>query len=216
MHKLVLLRHGESIWNKENIFTGWVDIGLTDFGKEQAKKAGLLLKEKGFVFDMAFTSVLKRSTETLDIILQEMGIADILVEKAWELNERHYGALQGINRDTVIEKFGLEQFTIWRRGYKGRPPACAKATAGEPASESLEDVFLRVVPYWQEKIAPAILQKKNVLIVAHGNSLRALIKMLENISDKDIEKLEVPTCLPIIYEFDIINEQLKLNKKIKL
>lgn len=196
MYKVVLLRHGESVWNKENIFTGWIDIGLSDFGREQAKKAGLLLKENGFVFDMAFTSVLKRASQTLEIILKEMDLFSIPVEKAWQLNERHYGALQGVNKETAIEKFGLNQIMIWRRGYK----------VGPPDGESLEDVFFRVVPYWKEKIAPAILQKKNVLIVAHGNSLRALVKMLDNISDKDIEKLNIPTAAPIIYE---LNENLK-------
>lgn len=202
IYKLVLLRHGESLWNKENIFTGWTDIELSDFGREQAKKAGLLLKENGFVFDVAFTSVLKRAVETLDIVLKEMNLSGISIEKAWQLNERHYGALQGINKKMSVEKFGSEQVMIWRRGYKTKPPACAKASAGEPNSESLEDVFLRVVPYWKEKIAPAILQKRNVLIVAHGNSLRALVKMLDNISDKDIEKLNIPTGVPIIYELD--------------
>ena len=197
MYKLVLLRHGESLWNKENIFTGWTDIELSDFGREQAKKAGLLLKENGFVFDVAFTSVLKRSTETLEIVLKEMNLSGISIEKAWQLNERHYGALQGINKKMSVEKFGSEQVMIWRRGYKTKPP---KDSEGK--TESLEDVFLRVVPYWKEKIAPAILQKRNVLIVAHGNSLRALVKMLDNISDKDIEKLNIPTGVPIIYELD--------------
>lgn len=193
MYKLVLLRHGESLWNRDNIFTGWVDIGLSDIGRTQAKRAGFLLKENGFVFDMAFTSVLKRATQTLDIVLKEMGLLNVvIVERSLCLNERHYGALQGVNKETAVEKFGLEQFTIWRRGYKGRPPA----------GESLEDVFLRVVPYWKEKIEPVILQQKSVLIVAHGNSLRALVKMLDNISDKDIEKLEIPIGVPIVYELD--------------
>jgi len=203
MYKIVLLRHGESLWNRDNIFTGWVDIELSDFGCEQAKKAGLLLKKNGFVFDVAFTSALKRATETLEIVLKEMGLSDLaIVETSSCLNERHYGVLQGVNKKEVEEKFGIEQFTIWRRGYKTKPPASVKPLVGEPSSESLEDVFLRVVPYWQEKIAPAILQQKNVLIVAHGNSLRALVKMLDNISDKDIEKLEIPTGVPIVYELD--------------
>lgn len=146
---------------------------------------------------MVFTSVLKRATETVEIVLQEMGLSNVVIERSSRLNERHYGALQGVNKDAVIEKFGLEQFTIWRRGYKTKPP---KDNDGK--TESLEDVFLRVVPYWKEKIALVILQQKNVLIVAHGNSLRALVKMLDNISDKDIEKLEIPTGLPIIYELD--------------
>jgi 2,3-bisphosphoglycerate-dependent phosphoglycerate mutase len=192
MYKLVLLRHSESLWNKENKFTGWVDVELSDFGREQAKKAGQALKEAGFFFDIAFTSVLRRATETLDIVLKEMGSSNVIIEKSPNLNERRYGALQGVDKQEAIDKFGLEQVMIWRRGYKVKPPG----------GESLEDVFLRVVFYFQEKIAPAILGQKNVLVVAHGNSLRALVKMLNNVSDKDIEKLEIPIGVPIVYELD--------------
>ncbi len=199
MYKLVLLRHGESIWNKENKFAGWTDIELSERGREQARNVGLILKEKGFTFNIAFTSVLKRAIETLEIMLETMGLSAIPVEKAWQLNERHYGALQGIGKKEAVEKFGLEQVMAWRRGYKTKPPALA----GEnPPSESLEDVFLRVVPYWQEKIAPAIRQGKKILISAHGNSLRALVKMLDNISDKDIEKLNIPIGIPLVYELN--------------
>lgn len=199
MYKLVLLRHGESVWNKENKFAGWVDIELTEKGREQAKNVGLILKEKGFVFDVVFTSVLKRAIETSEIVLQEMGLSGVSIEKAWQLNERHYGALQGIEREKAVKKFGLEQILAWRRGYKTKPPAL---TGENPACESLEDVFLRVVPYWQEKIVPAILEGKNVLISAHGNSLRALVKMLDNISDKDIEDLNIPIGIPLVYELN--------------
>lgn len=197
MFKLVLLRHGESIWNKENRFAGWVDIELSEKGREQAKNIGLILKEKGFVFDAAFSSVLKRAVGTLEIMLETMGLSAIPVEKAWQLNERHYGALQGIEREKAVKKFGLKQVMAWRRGYKTKPPAL---TGENPACESLEDVFLRVVPYWQEQIAPAILKGKSILIVAHGNSLRALVKMLDNISDKDIEDLNIPIGIPLVYE----------------
>jgi len=215
MYKLVLLRHGESIWNKENIFTGWVDIGLSDFGKEQAREAGILLKESGFVFDLAFTSILKRAIQTLEIVLKEMGLDDVvIVERSLFLNERHYGLLQGMHKKEAVEKFGLEQVMAWRRGYKTRPPAFApsnsletkavfdKSLVCEPNSESLEDVYLRVIPYWQEKIAPFILQGRSILISAHGNSLRALIKKLDGISDKDIENLNIPVGIPLVYELD--------------
>lgn len=196
----ILLRHGESIWNKENRFAGWVDVDLSEFGKEQAKTAGKLLKEGGFVFDAAFTSVLKRAVNTLEIVLGEIGQKDILIEKSWQLNERHYGLLQGINKQEAVERFGIEQVMAWRRGYKVRPPELK--TGDPPRTESLEDVYLRVVPYWQEKIAPLIAQGKLAIISAHGNSLRALVKMLDNISDKDIESLNIPTGMPLVYEFD--------------
>lgn len=200
MYKLVLLRHGESIWNAQNKFTGWVDVGLSDFGYGQAKKAGFLLKEHHFVFDAVFTSTLKRAIQTTDIVMRELGQSTDIVEKAWQLNERHYGLLQGMNKKEAVEKFGIEQVMAFRRSYKTKPPALENGK--EPLTESLEDVFLRVVPFWQEKIAPLILQGKNILISAHGNSLRALIKMLDNISDQDIEKLNIPTGIPLIYELD--------------
>jgi len=204
MSKLVLLRHGESVWNAQNKFTGWIDVGLTEKGKKQAKQAGLLLKEKGFVFDIAFTSVLQRAIETLEIVLDKMGLLGIAVQKAWQLNERHYGALQGMNKKEAVKKFGLQQLMAWRRGYKAKPPALARVSLNkkEPKSESLEDVFLRVVPYWRKKIAPHLAQGNNVLVVAHGNSLRALVKFLDNLSDEEIEKVNIPLVIPLVYEFD--------------
>ncbi len=209
MYKVVLLRHGESIWNAQNKFTGWIDIELSKKGREQARNAGLILKEKGFNFDIAFTSVLKRAIKTLEVMFETMGLLAVPIEKAWQLNERHYGALQGVNKKEAVEKFGLKQVMAWRRGYKTKPPHqnsvwCGGKPPGpeNPACESLEDVFLRVIPYWQEKIAPAILEGKNILVVAHGNSLRALIKMLDNVSDMDIEGLNIPIGIPLIYELN--------------
>lgn len=202
MHKLVLLRHGESIWNRDNIFTGWVDIGLSERGIEQAKEAARMLKEQGFVFDIAFTSVLKRAVETLEIVLEIMGLSGILVKKARQLNERHYGSLQGVNKKEAVEKFGAERVRRWRRGYNERPPLISNPKKNEPSSESLAEVVLRVLPYWQEEIAPAIKQRKAVLISAHGNSLRALVKGLDKVSDQEIEKLNIPTGIPLVYELD--------------
>lgn len=200
MYKVVLLRHGESIWNKENKFTGWVDVELSDFGKEQAKKAGILLKENNFSFDAVFTSALKRAIQTTEVVLREMNLENIPIEKAWQLNERHYGLLQGMNKEEAVEKFGFDQVMVFRRSYKTKPPALENGDG--PLTESLEDVYLRVVPFWREKIEPLILQEKNVLISAHGNSLRALIKMLDDVSDKDIEKINIPTGVPLVYEID--------------
>ncbi len=203
MYTLVLLRHGESIWNAENKFAGWSDVELSERGAEQAKTVGKLLKERGFIFDLAFTSVLKRGIETTELVLQEMGLGNIPVEQSWRLNERHYGALQGVNRKEVVKKFGEEQVRIWRRSYNVRPPAASdKPTSDEPTSESLADVVSRISPYWQEKIAPAIQQGKRALISAHGNSLRALVKILDNISDKDIEQVNIPIGIPLVYELD--------------
>jgi len=205
MYKLVLLRHGESVWNRDNIFAGWVDVELSDRGVEQAQEAGRVLREKGFVFDLAFTSVLQRAASTLEIVLKEMGLADVLiVENSWRLNERHYGALQGVNKKEAVGKFGAEQVMVWRRGYKIKPPKDA-----ENKTESLEDVFLRVLPYWQEKIAPAILAGKKVLIVAHGNSLRALAKLFDQLSDEAVEMLNIPTGIPLVYEFNDDLQPLK-------
>ncbi len=200
MHKLVLLRHGESIWNRDNIFTGWVDVELSERGKEQAEEAARILKEQGFVFDIAFASVLKRAVKTLEIVLETMGLSGIPFEKAWQLNERHYGSLQGVGKKDAVKRFGLEQVMAWRRGYKQRPP---ESSGKEPPfSESLEDVFLRVSVYWREKIVPTIQQGKTVLISAHGNSLRALVKWLDKISDQEIEKLNIPIGIPLVYELD--------------
>jgi len=208
MYKLVLLRHGESLWNRDNIFTGWVDIGLSDFGKIQSQQAGKILKENNFIFDVAFTSVLKRATQTLEIVLDKMGQSNILIEKSWQLNERHYGLLQGMDKKEAVKKFGMNQVMAWRRSFKEKPPALVRGDP--PLTESLEDVCLRVVPYWEKEIVPCIMKGERILISAHGNSLRALIKNLDNISDKDIENLNIPTGVPLVYEF---NEKFEPVKK---
>ncbi|MFA5087223.1 MAG: 2,3-diphosphoglycerate-dependent phosphoglycerate mutase [Candidatus Paceibacterota bacterium] len=216
MHKLVIIRHGESLWNKENIFTGWTDIGLSDFGREQAREAGQILKENNYNFDLAFTSVLTRAIETLDIILKEMELK-IPVEKSWRLNERHYGALQGMNKGEIKEKFGEEKFEQWRRSYDVQPPALtmederysgndqkyAELTQSEiPLTESLKDTEARVMPYWNDIIKPKILNNEKIIICAHGNSIRALVKKIENISDEEIPNVEIPLGRPLVYEFD--------------
>jgi 2,3-bisphosphoglycerate-dependent phosphoglycerate mutase len=209
MNKLVIIRHGESVWNKENVFTGWIDAPLSEKGIEQAKKAGQSLKEKGFSFDIAFTSVLKRAYDTLDLVLKEMDIV-IPVEKSWRLNERHYGNLQGMNKDEMREKFGKEQVEEWRRSYAVRPPAKEERTfryeeikEGEvPLTESLKDTEQRLLPYWQESIIPLIKKGKKVIISAHGNSIRALIKNIEGISEEEITKVEIPVGIPLVYELD--------------
>jgi len=217
MHKLVLLRHGESVWNKENIFTGWTDVGLSEKGEEEAKDAGRALKKEGFAFNLAFTSVLKRATETLELVLEKMGLEGIEVRKSWRLNERHYGALQGLNKDETAKKYGKGQVHLWRRSYEVRPPALEKTDEGYPGreklyrglmeselpvTESLKDTVERFMPYWEKEIAPAIKAGRKVLISAHGNSLRALVKYLDNISDDEIPKLEIPTGIPLVYELD--------------
>jgi len=202
MKKLVLLRHGESVWNQENRFTGWTDVGLSDKGIQEAHSAGKKLKENGFVFDEAFTSVLKRAIETLDIVLNEMDLAKIKIYKDWRLNERHYGALQGLNKLDTAKKYGDQQVKIWRRSFDVRPPALDKAKEGEPLCESLKDTIARVLPCWHEEIAPRIKNGTKLIISAHGNSLRALVKYLDKISDKDIVELEIPTGVPLIYELD--------------
>jgi len=209
MNKLVIIRHGESVWNKENIFTGWIDAPLSEKGIEQAKEAGKILKEKGFVFDIAFTSLLKRASNTLDLVLKEMDIT-IPIEKSWKLNERHYGGLQGMNKDEMKNKFGDEQVEIWRRSYDVRPPVKEEKVfqykeikEGEvPSTESLKDTEERLIPYWKEKIVPEIKEGKRVIISAHGNSIRALIKNIENISGEDIIEIEVPVGIPLVYELD--------------
>lgn len=216
MYKLVIIRHGESVWNKENIFTGWIDAPLSEKGIEQAKKAGVILKEKGFVFDLGFTSVLKRAYDTLDLILKEMN--PFPVEKSWRLNERHYGALQGEDKDEMREKFGKEQVEIWRRSYDVRPPAeeekeykYEEIKEGEiPLTESLKDTEERLLPYWQERIVPMIKEGKRVIISAHGNSIRALIKNIEGISGEEIAKVEIPIGIPLVYELD--NDLKPINK----
>ena len=214
MYKLVLLRHGESLWNKENRFTGWTDVDLSEKGIEEAHQAGQLLKKNGFNFDLAFTSLLKRANRTLGIALEELGQQGIEIARDWRLNERHYGALQGLNKAETAEKYGDEQVKLWRRGYDVQPPALTKEdpryVEGQPLTESLKNTVERFVPYWDEKIVPEIKNGKSVIITAHGNSLRALIKNLEGISDSEITELNIPTGVPLIYELD---ENFKVLKK---
>ena len=217
MKKLVLLRHGESIWNRENRFTGWTDVDLSPKGVAEAKRAGEVLKKEGFVFDAAFTSVLKRAIRTLWIVLDEMDLMWIPVYNSWRLNERHYGGLQGLNKSEMAAKYGEEQVLIWRRSYDIRPPALEKTDERSPANdprykdlakkdipltECLKDTVARFMPYWHETIAPVVKSGKRVIIAAHGNSMRALVKYLDNISDKDIVALNIPTGLPLVYELD--------------
>ena len=217
MYKLVLLRHGESVWNKENRFTGWTDVGLTEKGEQEAIEAGKILKAEGYVFDVAFTSVLERATRTLDLVLEEMGLTDILINKSWRLNERHYGALQGLNKAETAKKEGEEQVFLWRRSYDIRPPALTEYDERYPGKdllykdlkkediplgESLKDAEARFLPYWDKKITPVIKSGKKVLISGHINSLRALVKKIDNISPKEIPKLNIPTGIPLVYELD--------------
>lgn len=213
--KLVLLRHGQSDWNRSNRFTGWTDVGLTEQGAAEAREAGRLLREGGYTFDLAFTSVLKRAIKTLWIALEEMDLMWIPVVRNWRLNERHYGALQGLNKAETAEKHGEEQVHVWRRSYDTPPPALEEDDERHPAhdpryagvdpavlprSESLKDTVERFLPYWEEEIAPAVHDGKRVLIAAHGNSLRALVKFLDDISDDDIVDLNIPTGVPLVYE----------------
>ena len=217
MIKLVLVRHGQSEWNLENRFTGWTDVDLSEQGIKEAKDAGKVLKEKGFHFDLAYTSVLKRAENTLDYILEEMGEKDIPIKRSWRLNERHYGALQGLNKKETAEKYGEDQVHLWRRSNSVRPPELEETderypgndpkykdlTKDElPKTENLIDTINRVLPFWNSDIEPSIKEGKNVIVVAHGNSLRALIKYLDNISDDDISGVEVETGNPICYELD--------------
>lgn len=217
MYKLVLLRHGQSTWNLENRFTGWTDVGLTDQGVHEAHAAGQLLKADGFSFDLAYTSVLKRAIRTLWISLGELGLEWIPVINAWQLNERHYGNLQGLNKAEMTEKFGEARVKIWRRSYDTPPPAlelddprhprfdpryASLSTSQLPATESLKITLERVLPYWHAEIAPAILSGKRLLVVAHGNSMRAIVKYLDNISDEAIPELNIPTGVPLVYELD--------------
>lgn len=221
MFKLVLLRHGQSAWNLENRFTGWTDVGLTEQGMEEAHSAGKLLCEGGYVFDAAYTSVLRRAIKTLWITLEELGQEWIPVTRAWELNERHYGALQGLNKSETAEKFGEAQVKIWRRSYDTPPPALdasderhprfdpryASLTPEQlPATESLKLTLERVLPYWRGTVAPAVQSGKRALVVAHGNSIRALVKYLDDVSDAEIVELNIPTGVPLVYELD---EQMK-------
>jgi len=217
MYKIVLLRHGESTWNKENRFTGWTDVGLTDAGREEARRAGKLLRDEGYVFDLAFTSVLKRAIKTLWIALEEMDLMWIPVHHCWRLNERHYGALQGLNKSETAQRYGEEQVLAWRRSYDVPPPALeasdSRHPAGDPryaglseselpAAECLKDTVARFIPYWTDTIAPAVRAGQHVLIAAHGNSIRAFIKYLDNMSDEAIVDLNIPTAIPLVYELD--------------
>jgi 2,3-bisphosphoglycerate-dependent phosphoglycerate mutase len=217
IYKLVLLRHGESIWNKENKFTGWTDVDLSEKGIAEAKEAGKRLKEGGFTFDVAYTSVLKRGIRTLWIVLDEMDLMYIDVYRSWRLNERHYGALQGLYKSKIAAEFGEEQVLIWRRSYDIPPPALKTSDPRNPANdprykglnpnevpltECLKDTVERFMPYWHDVIAPAVKSGKKVLISAHGNSLRALVKYLDNISEEEIAELNIPTGIPLIYELD--------------
>lgn len=224
MYKLVLVRHGQSVWNLENRFTGWTDVGLTDLGRAEALEAGKLLMQEGYVFDAAYTSVLRRAIQTLWIILDEMNLEWIPVTNAWQLNERHYGSLQGLNKAETAERFGDAQVKIWRRSYDVPPPALELTDARHPrfdpryasltpdqlpATESLKITLERVLPYWHITLVPAITMGRRVLVVAHGNSIRALVKYLDNISEADITELNVPTGLPLVYELDADMKPLK-------
>jgi 2,3-bisphosphoglycerate-dependent phosphoglycerate mutase len=217
MIKLVLLRHGQSTWNLSNRFTGWTDVDLSETGVAEAHQAGQILKAEGYEFDLALTSVLKRAIRTLWITMDEMDLMWIPVERAWQLNERHYGALQGLNKAETAEKYGQEQVHIWRRSYSIPPPPLDmddprhprfdKRYAGlkpeqVPSCESLKDTLTRVLPYWYETIIPYLKQGKKLLVAAHGNSLRALVKHLDHISDEEIPELNIPTGIPLIYELD--------------
>lgn len=223
MNTLILVRHGESIWNKENIFTGWVDVELSEKGIEEAKRAGRMLKD--YSFDLAYTSFLKRASDTLDIVLKELNL-NIPVKKAWQLNERFYGALQGKNKDDVKKEFGEEQFKLWRRSYETKPPAITKEyemypgndprykelkETELPLTESLKDTENRVLPYLKEEIFSNIKKGKKIIISAHGNSIRAIVKNLENLSGEEIAETEIPLGVPLVYELD---ENFKVvNKK---
>ena len=221
MYKLVLIRHGQSTWNLENRFTGWTDVGLTEQGVEEAHSAGKLLREGGYVFDAAYTSVLRRAIKTLWITLEELGQEWLPVTRAWQWNERHYGALQGLNKSETAEKFGEAQVKIWRRSYDIPPPAlepdderhprldtryAALIPEQLPATESLKITLERVLPYWHATLVPAIRSGQRLLLVAHGNSIRALVKYLDNVSEAEITELNIPTGVPLVYE---LNDEMK-------
>jgi 2,3-bisphosphoglycerate-dependent phosphoglycerate mutase len=224
LRQLVLLRHGESLWNKENRFTGWTDVDLSDLGKAEAVNAGRSLEHHGFAFDVTFTSVLKRAIRTLWLALDEMDLMWIPVHRDWRLNERHYGALQGLNKAETATKFGDAQVKLWRRSYDVRPPALdqddprhprhdpryhALSSEQTPATESLKDTLARVLPCWHDQVAPLVRRGKRVLLVAHGNSLRALVKHLDAVSDTDIVELNIPTGIPLVYELDAALKPLR-------
>jgi len=215
--KLVFLRHGQSTWNMENKFTGWTDVDLSDHGVREAHVAGKVLKSEGYSFDLAYTSVLKRAIRTLWIVLEEMDLMWIPVHCSWKLNERHYGALQGLNKQATAEKYGDEQVHIWRRSYDIQPPPLALTDRRHPgfdpryahlnpddlpSTESLKDTLNRVLPYWQQTLLPALKQGRRMIISGHGNSIRALVKHLEQVSDEDIMGVNIPTGIPLVYKFD--------------
>ncbi len=217
MYKLVLLRHGESVWNKDNRFTGWTDVDLSEQGRKEAQEAAVTLLERGYTFDLAYTSVLKRAIRTLWYVMDGMDLMWIPVIRSWRLNERHYGALQGLDKAEIAAKYGDAQVLIWRRSYDVPPPALEESDERHPGcdpryrgltpeqlprTECLKDAVARVLPFWQEQIAPAIKSGQRVLIAAHGNSLRALIKYLDNVSEKEIIELNIPTAMPLVYELD--------------
>jgi 2,3-bisphosphoglycerate-dependent phosphoglycerate mutase len=215
--KLLLLRHGQSTWNLENLFTGWVDVDLSEQGRQEALEAGRLLRAEGIAFDIAFTSVLKRAIRTLWMALDEMDMMWLPVERSWRLNERHYGSLQGLNKAQTVEKHGAEQVKVWRRSYDIPPPPLPQSDPGHPrfdrryagvpagelpSAESLKDTLARVLPFWNSRIAPELSAGRNVLVVAHGNSLRALVKMLDGMTDGEIVELNIPTGVPLLYTLD--------------
>ncbi len=217
MKRIVLLRHGESLWNKENRFTGWTDVDLSEKGVDEAMKAGDLMREKGFVFDKAYTSFLKRAIKTLNVVLDRMNQDWIPVEKSWRLNEKHYGALQGLNKAETAQKYGDEQVLVWRRSYDIPSPALSaedprnpefdpryKTVPSDilPLTESLKDTVKRILPYWEKEIFPSLQIADQILIAAHGNSLRGIIKYLKHISDEDIVSLNLPTAVPYVFDFD--------------
>jgi 2,3-bisphosphoglycerate-dependent phosphoglycerate mutase len=216
MFKIVLLRHGESVWNSQNRFTGWTDVELSPLGIEEAKIAGKTLKNEGYVFDLAITSVLKRAINTQAIVLEILGLRNIEKKYVWQLNERHYGALQGLNKNEMAQKYGVEQVYVWRRSYSVRPPELVstvfqrqaaleifKAVPKDklPKTESLKDTYDRAVSYWNSDIVPAVKSGRKILVSAHGNSLRAILKYLDGISDEEISNLNIPTGVPLVYEF---------------
>lgn len=217
MIKLVLVRHGESIWNKENKFTGWTDVDLSEKGIKEAKEAGIVLKEKGFTFDQAYTSFLKRAKHTLNLILKELDEENIEIKESWKLNERHYGALQGLNKEETANIYGEQQVHLWRRSMDSIPPALEKTDKRFPGfdekykdvdvnilptTENLRDTIKRVVEYWNEEIKPSLIEEKKIIISAHGNSLRGLIKYLDNLTDEEVMHLEIETGNPICYELN--------------
>jgi 2,3-bisphosphoglycerate-dependent phosphoglycerate mutase len=224
MHKLVLLRHGESVWNRENRFTGWTDVDLTEHGREEARRAGQLLANSDYTFDVAYTSVLKRAIKTLWLALEEMDRMWIPIYNSWRLNERHYGALQGLNKAETAQEFGEDQVLVWRRSYDAPPPALAAddprhpgndpryaalSKAELPLTECLKDTVARFLPFWHDAIAPAVRSGKRVVIAAHGNSIRALVKYLDGVGDREIVGLNIPTGIPLVYELDAALKPLR-------